>query len=128
MDMQDLNMFRIVTEDCYSQSIFPTATQHPQRGLMWKKGEIIQILYFPGGDLYFAQSLFLPPSPTNQHCIWKSEFRDLTPEERKNAGLPARVGAPIGEVDVPVHLVSKRISRFSEDEGAFEAEMHRRSR
>jgi hypothetical protein len=129
MDLTPLNMFRVVVKDCWSESIIPTQTQHSRRGLMWKKNEIIQLLSFPGGDLYIAKSLSFPDAGKHgEHHIWKREFRELTPEERKQVGLPSRVGAPIGEEDVPVHLVPEGIRGCGEDKGSFEAKITRRSR
>lgn len=48
---------------------------------MWKKGEIVQLTLFPGGDLYFAAPLNNPKQ--EQTHIFSFQFRDLTDQERE---------------------------------------------
>lgn len=93
---------------------------------MWKKGEIVQLIAYPGGDLYFAKSVSYPAGNLSEHHIWTREFREMTAEERRQHGLPARVGAPIGDNDVSVSLVPEDIPGFRENEGAFAPESPRR--
>lgn len=87
MNITNLNMVRVVTENCYSQSLLPETYHHAENRLMWKKGELIQIVNFPGGSLYLAIPLYMEPDSTeakrfgNQLHIWKREFRELTQEE-----------------------------------------------
>jgi hypothetical protein len=93
MDTTNLNMVRVATEDCYSQSVFPETYHHQAYRLMWKKGELIQIVNFPGGDLHIAIPLHMEPGSVeakrhgNQLHIWKREFRELTTEERNSYKL-----------------------------------------
>lgn len=96
IDLRSFNMFRIVTENCMSGSGLPNPTQHENHRMLWQKGEIIQLIG-QAGDFYIAKSITHSHSKDNEHHIVTNSFRELTSDERKQAGLPSRVGAPIEE-------------------------------
>jgi hypothetical protein len=94
VDLKQHHMIRVVTENCYSDNPFPRTNHHGQNGLIWGKNEIVTLIAYAGGDLYFATPFNANPNDDPQYVMQRC-FRELTPEERTALKINPQPGQPV---------------------------------